>query len=351
MVYGRTVLTTWKISFDKIEQDCNAEASACLFKLLAYCAPDNIPLQMFIDGRDKLPSPLAAALEPSDALGHIELTNRLTRYSLVTVRDDGKGNTLLSVHRLMQAVVKHDLGSNAEFLQCCLDMAESVFHYEYGTREDFDMFTLYLPHMLEIALCSELCLEDENEAIIKAGRVFHEAGRGLNKKGEYAEALEWYDKALAIREKVLGLEDPSTATTYSNIALVYYEQGEYAKALEWNEKSLAIKEKILDLEDPSMASTYDNIALIYNRQGEYAKAMEWQEKSLAIREKVLGLEHPSTAATYNNIGVVYEYQGEYAKALEWYNKSLAIKEKMLGAEHPDTIMTRNNIVDVNKAMG
>ncbi|MDR0491604.1 MAG: tetratricopeptide repeat protein, partial [Oscillospiraceae bacterium] len=225
MDYGRTVLTTWKISFDKIEQDKNAEASICLFKLLAYCAPDDIPLRMFISGRDKLPSPLAVTLEPSNALGHIKLTNRLTRYSLVAARDDGKGSTLLSVHRLMQAVVKHDLGNNTEYMQCCLDMAESVFHYEYGTREDFDSFTLCLPHMVEIVLCSELCLEDDNEAIIKAGRIFREAGRGLDKKGEYAEALEWYNKALAIKEKMLGEEHPDTIRTRNNIANVNKAMG------------------------------------------------------------------------------------------------------------------------------
>jgi tetratricopeptide (TPR) repeat protein len=35
---------------------------------------------------------------------------------------------------------------------------------------------------------------------------------------------------LAIREKVLGAEHPSTATTYNNIAGVYKDQGDYAKA-------------------------------------------------------------------------------------------------------------------------
>jgi len=42
--------------------------------------------------------------------------------------------------------------------------------------------------------------------------------------------LEWYYKALAISEKVLGAEHPSTATTYNNIAGVYQDQGDYAKA-------------------------------------------------------------------------------------------------------------------------
>ena len=54
-----------------------------------------------------------------------------------------------------------------------------------------------------------------------------------SRKGEYDIALEWYEKALAIREKVLGKDHPDTATTYNNIAGVYSRKGEYDIALEW----------------------------------------------------------------------------------------------------------------------
>ena len=50
--------------------------------------------------------------------------------------------------------------------------------------------------------------------------------------GEYGKALDYYSKALAIVEKVLGTEQPYTATTYNNIAYVYRDMGEYSKALE-----------------------------------------------------------------------------------------------------------------------
>ncbi len=47
--------------------------------------------------------------------------------------------------------------------------------------------------------------------------------------GEYEKALEWYDRALKIREKVLGKEHPDTAITYHNIALVYSDLGSMEK--------------------------------------------------------------------------------------------------------------------------
>ncbi|GHU15706.1 hypothetical protein FACS189441_7740 [Betaproteobacteria bacterium] len=170
-------------------------------------------------------------------------------------------------------------------------------------------------------------------------------------QGDYSKALEWHEKALAIREKVLGKEHPDTATSYNNIALVYNKQGDYPKALEWHEKALVIYEKVLGKEHPDTATSYNNIALVYNKQGDYPKALEWHEKALVIYEKVLGKEHPDTATIYNNIALVYDNQGDYPKALEWYEKDLAICEKVLGKEHPSTATSYNNIALVYNNQG
>ncbi|MDR0491809.1 MAG: tetratricopeptide repeat-containing protein, partial [Oscillospiraceae bacterium] len=341
--YDKTVLTAWKISFGKIEDDEGAKPSVCLFKLLAYCAPDDIPLQMFINGRDMLPPPLAAALDPGNELGYDALIDKLARYSLVSMRRDGKGNALLSVHRLVQAAAKHDLEGDAEYLQCCLGMVDNVFRYEYGAREDFDSFALCFPHVIEIARNAARDLADDDAAMIKLGHICSEAGTGLCRQGEFARALEWHEKAMAIRENVLGKEHPDTLSTYNEIAVVYKDQGRYAKALEWSDSVLSIREDVLGAEHPDTARTCNNIACIYSDQGEYETALVWHSKALAIFEKAFGAEHADTAATCNSIAGVFSDQGEYETALEWYNKSLAINEKLLGEEHLETARSCNNI--------
>ena len=96
----------------------------------------------------------------------------------------------------------------------------------------------------------------------------------------------------------------------------------YAGALEWYDKALVIFERVLGTEHPDTASTYNSIALVYSYQGEYGRALEWYFKALTIYERVLGTEHPDTASTYHNIAGIYSYQGEYGRALEWYFKAL-----------------------------
>ena len=351
--YDKTIMTVWNATFESIskeaEHDALTKAAFQLFKLCACCASDDIPLQFFIDGRNEAPQPLRDYLDPNDTPSHDEIISRLIRYSLITMRriDD---NALISVHRLIQAVVNHGFEQNKEWVDCCLRIAGSVFDYEYGTRKEFDEFTLNMPHVIEITRHAAVSMMDDDSQI-KIALLYSKIGKGLRSQGDYPKALEWYYKALAIYEKVLGAEHPDTATTYNNIALVYHAQGDYPKALEWYFKALAIFEKALGAEHPDTATTYNNIALVYKAQSDYPKALEWYYKALEIKEKVLGAEHPSTATTYNNIAGVYYAQGDYAKALEWYYKALAIFEKALGAEHPYTAGTYNNIQKVLQRIG
>ena len=54
----------------------------------------------------------------------------------------------------------------------------------------------------------------------------------------------------------------TTPTTYGNMAGVYFKQGDYPKSLEWYQKALAIFEKVLGKEHPHTAITYNNIMTI-----------------------------------------------------------------------------------------
>ena len=51
-----------------------------------------------------------------------------------------------------------------------------------------------------------------------------------NALGAYAEARPLYERALAIREKVLGAEHPDTATSLNNLAILLRAQGDLAAA-------------------------------------------------------------------------------------------------------------------------
>ena len=182
------------------------------------------------------------------------------------------------------------------------------------------------------------------------GGVYNELGLGYFSQGEYAEALKYFCKSLAIQRAVYGDSDhPAIATSYNNIGSVYQSQGEYAKALECYNKSLHIGLAVYgDSNHPRIATSYGEIGLVYYSQGEYAKALELYDKSLAIKLSVYGdSNHPDIAASYGKMGCVYRSQGEYAKALECHNKSLDIRLAVYGnSNHPDIATSYSKIGSV-----
>jgi tetratricopeptide (TPR) repeat protein len=106
------------------------------------------------------------------------------------------------------------------------------------------------------------------------------------------------------------------------------------------ERALAIREKVLGSEHPDTATSLNNLASLVHAQGDLAGARPLLERALAIREKVLGPEHIHTAFSLVNLAGLLESQGDVAGALPLFERALAIYEKVLGPEHPHTNRAR-----------
>jgi hypothetical protein len=52
------------------------------------------------------------------------------------------------------------------------------------------------------------------------------------------------------------------------------------------------REKVLGVEHPSTLSSVNNLAEVFRDQGKYEEAEEMHRRALEGREKVLGAEHP-----------------------------------------------------------
>ncbi|MBQ5607295.1 MAG: tetratricopeptide repeat protein, partial [Prevotella sp.] len=88
---------------------------------------------------------------------------------------------------------------------------------------------------------------------------------------------------------------------YGNIGSVYSSQGDYPKALEYYQKALGIWEKVFGTEHPNVATSYGNIGIVYSSQGDYMRALENFNKSLTLYEKILGAEHSNTIMVREHI--------------------------------------------------
>ncbi|HEU4411142.1 MAG TPA: tetratricopeptide repeat protein [Polyangiaceae bacterium] len=187
-------------------------------------------------------------------------------------------------------------------------------------------------------------------ALAEAQRLNEEAKR-LQGEGAYARAVPLAERALALRERVLGPNHPDVANSLHILAELYRAQGAYTKAEPLHLRALAILEKALGPEHPLVAASLNNLAGLYWAQGAYEKAELLVERALRLREKALGPDHPSVAGSLNGLALLYKDQGAYEKAEPHYLRALRISEKALGPEHPDVAKSLNNLAELYRAQG
>ncbi|MGJ5629441.1 CHAT domain-containing protein, partial [Nostoc sp. CALU 1950] len=161
--------------------------------------------------------------------------------------------------------------------------------------------------------------------------------------GQYPKALEFYQQALAIREKIG--DRSGVGTTLNNIGAIYYRLGQYPKALEFYQQALAISQQIGDRSGEG--TTFNNIGGIYDSLGQYPKALEFYQQALAIRQQIS--DRAGVGTTLNNIGGIYDSLGQYPKALEFYQQALAISQQI--GDRSSVGNTLNNIGFIYSRLG
>ncbi|KAL7267442.1 hypothetical protein RUND412_009974 [Rhizina undulata] len=317
-----SVLTTWKLSFDELNED--AQRLLCL---CAFLSNEDIPEELFSRGisavdwlkdmegsdNEKVSSAAFTIGETYDGLEYYKNAEALYQIALT-----GREKVLGMDHRLTldavnsMAAVFNKQGRYNEALKC----------YERGLA-GYEM-TLGKDHADTMRIMNNMAIVFDNQ-------------------GRYEESLEYYERTLEGKENVLGKDHPSTLGTVNNMAIVFDNLRQYDEALELYQRVLAGEEKKLGEDHPTTLDTVNNIALVFNKYGCYDKALEYYQRALAGYEKVLGKDHPSALKTIHNMAMVFDNQGLYDEALDYYQIALAGLENALGNDHPSTLNTMHGM--------
>src|SRR5262245_32634562 len=202
----------------------------------------------------------------------------------------------------------------------------------------------------EIRIEESRVATDTDRALHDASKQFEEALK-LRDAGKYDEALPFAERALEIRERLLGIEHRDVAAAINSLAGIYTGKGEYVKAEPLYKRALDIREKGLGKDHPDTAESLNNLAALYSEQGKYVEAEPLFKRSIDIYEKTLGKDHPDTAESLNNLALLYVQQGKYGEAEPLHNRALDIREKALGKDHPTTAQSLNNLAVLYSEQG
>ena len=326
LAYPETVATTWSLSFQQIEQQ--SPAAADLLRLCAFLAPDAIPEELLTRGAAELGAVLGdAAADPFELDKALEV---LRRYSLV--RRDGSMH-MLSIHRLVQAVLKESLDQQTQHLwaERTVQAVNASFpEIGSGTVENRQYYMqYYLPHVQECAtLITQYHLDFPD-----AARLLYQAGAFLYFHGFHPQSQALHQQALAIREQVLGSDHPAVAESLNVLAMLARLQGDYEQAEGFHRQALAIREKTLGPDHPATAMSLNNLGVLYRSQGKYEQAEPLFQQALNIFERSLGSEHPDTLMTFLNLAKLYSEKRKYEQAEQLLQQTLATSERVLEPGH------------------
>jgi hypothetical protein len=311
-----------------------APVAAGLMRLLAFLAPEPVPLALLFAGDQAAELPdleAAAAVRPllGDPVAAGDAVAALRRYSLVTPAGDG----LLLVHRLVGAITRAQLTAQAasQWRQAAAALIATAVPADAEPPAAWPACALLLPHARAV-------LDLTSDGIWQIARY-------LGYSGSYPAARALFALIADARtnDDAYGPEHPRTLTARHNLAFWAGVAGDWAGARNQFATLLPVLERVLGSEHPDTLIARHNLARWAGMAGDWAGARDQLTALLPIEERVLGPDHPNTLTTRHELAYWTGEAGDPARARDQLTALLPIDERVLGSEHPNTLIARHNL--------
>lgn len=156
-------------------------------------------------------------------------------------------------------------------------------------------------------------------------------------KGRYAEAEAAVQRALSLRQKSLGPDDPAVADQQVALARLMCKQNQQSRAEPLLREAQRIRERAFGAESVPASDVLVARAAILNSQRRYSDAVALYQQAIAIKRKALGPDDPDVADDMRSLAASYSEQARYADAEALYAAALEIDEKFMGPDDPIVI--------------
>jgi tetratricopeptide (TPR) repeat protein len=150
----------------------------------------------------------------------------------------------------------------------------------------------------------------------------HILGGVLYKVGRLEDALNRFQRAQLLMEKVLGSDHPFVAAMQNNVGVVLTELGRFDEARASYERSLQTSQKALGPDHPEVGNVLIGLGRALVRVGRLDEAEHDLQRALSISEKALGPTHPQVAEALLGLGEVSLERGRPAEALAPLQRAL-----------------------------
>lgn len=326
-IHPASVSATLTLAIEAVVQ--RHPAGEDLLRACAFLQPEAIPEELFLQGAEHLGTQLQVA--GSTTLDWNQLISVVCSYSLLSRQAEAQ---TLSMHRLAQAVLQETLTqrTQTQWKGQLTAALEQVFPVIEASTEHtvWKQCERLLPHAL-LLLSDPLALEGN---LTEATLAYKVALYLLQTRGVVPDIEALLQRALHLREHLLGREHPDLIDVLNAQAQLAWMQGHYTEAEQPLQRALHLREQQQGRDHPQVAQLLSNLGLLYQEQGCYAEAQPLYQRALHIYERMPGQNQIYAAISLQNLALLAGDQGHYREMEAQLRRVLQTYTQELGPSHP-----------------
>lgn len=175
------------------------------------------------------------------------------------------------------------------------------------------------------------------------GPVLHNLGQVFKGRGDYAQAEQWYRRALALKQRESGVRSVDYLHSAEGLAKALAARGALPAASALMQRNLELARALYGAQSPLLADAENELASVYQDAGDFAAARAHYLQALAMLP-ALGLAQSVDHARYlNNLATLEESRGDLRAAEDLYRQSWQIRRQRLEADNPMTLNAEGNL--------
>jgi TonB family protein len=154
---------------------------------------------------------------------------------------------------------------------------------------------------------------------------------------KYDEAMPKAVRALELRGKYLGPEDPQLASAVFNLAELYVAKAKYKEAAPLYDRLLTMYEKSAGPEDPKTASALERVGFLAFKNGDKKLAEASLTRALEIYEKSKTPNAKKAAALSLELAELYRINEDKTQAEKMYLHAIELSDKAEESVDPEAV--------------
>ncbi|MEK6644486.1 MAG: tetratricopeptide repeat protein [Planctomycetota bacterium] len=169
-------------------------------------------------------------------------------------------------------------------------------------------------------------------------------------KQEYAAAITQANKALGIRERILGRGHHELGECFRVIGSSQTELTQLDEAEKSLERGVESTEKAYGKNHPMLARILDRQGWLFFNKGDLTRALSSLQTAVRIYSLTTG-ESLDAAEARDNLGTILAMRGDYYEALNNKIRALVIREAITGADSKDVGISYSNLAWLYTRLG